>query len=269
MDAPLLKMNEVGRCSLQMNQPLCFDPYRKNHTTGAFIFIDRITNSTVGAGMIIDREANLGSLGHDYWAEGGEEAAQSKQHSQVTLDERQARFGQKPATLLLTGLTGAGKSTIAFALERRLFNSGRVACVLDGEQMRRGISKDLGFTARERSENLRRSVEVARLMNEAGLICLAAFLAPDASVRARAREAIGPERFIEIYLSAPLEVCRRRDTTGIYDRADRGEIAEFPGVSSQYDIPTEPDLTLATHELSVEACVDQIVALLEERQFFA
>src|SRR5690606_35577478 len=131
--------------------------------------------------------------------------------SQVTPQERQARFGQKPATVLLTGLTGAGKTTIAYAVEHRLFDLGRAATVLDGQNMRLGISKDLGFTAEERSENLRRSAEVAKLINDAGLICLAAFVAPEESVRQRVREVIAPERFLVVHLSAPVEVCRQRD----------------------------------------------------------
>ncbi|HEX4132527.1 MAG TPA: sulfate adenylyltransferase subunit CysN [Pirellulales bacterium] len=268
-EAAELNMNEVGRVTVTANQPLAFDPYRKNRATGAFILIDRLSNVTVGAGMIIDSQSDRGAIGHDYWS-AEPQAVPSTEHagSQVAAAEREARFGQRPATILLTGLTGAGKSTIAYALERRLFDAGRAACVLDGEQMRRGISRDLGFTAGERSENLRRSAEAARLMNDAGLICICAFLAPSADVRSKARDVVGDERFLEVYLSAPLDVCRR-DTSGMYAKADSGEIADFPGVSAPYDVPQSPDLTLATDQLPVEICVERIIALLEERGIIA
>jgi bifunctional enzyme CysN/CysC len=268
-NAPVLNMNEVGRVTVTLNQPIAFDPYRKNRSTGAFVIIDRMTNSTVGAGMIIDRESSARDVAQDHWGSEQREENLHGQPSEVTSEERQARFGQRPTTILLTGLTGAGKTTIAYALERRLFEAGRSAYVLDGQNMRLGISRDLGFSEIDRSENLRRSVEVARLMNDAGLICICALLAPSESVRQKAREAIGDDRFLEIYLSAPLEVCRRRDTEGMYAKADAGQIAEFPGVSAPYDVPTSPDLTLPTHELSVEECVNRIVGLLESRKLIA
>jgi bifunctional enzyme CysN/CysC len=183
----------------------------------------------------------------------------------VTAEEREARFGQKPMTVLLTGLTGSGKSTLARALERKLFDLGRGVAVLDGQNMRLGISKDLGFTAAERSENLRRSVEVARLFNEAGLICLAAFVAPDEAVRRKAADRVGTERFLVVHLAAPIEVCRTRDTDGHYALADRGELNNFPGVSAPYEPPVQPDLVLPTHEWPVGRCVDAVVQLLESR----
>ena len=262
-DAELLHMNEVGRCTLALTQPICFDPYRKNRATGAFIFIDRLTNNTVGAGMIIDREATVGLK--DLWET---DVALERQgpSSQVTATERRGRFGHGPVTILLTGLSGSGKSTIAQALERRLFDEGRAVAVLDGQRMRHGISKDLGFSARERSENLRRSVEVARLLNDAGLICICAFVAPEDSYREKARDVVGRERFVEVYLSAPVEVCRARDTEGMYARADRGEITEFPGVSATYEPPKHADLTLPTDTLAVDACVEKIMRLLVERK---
>jgi bifunctional enzyme CysN/CysC len=182
----------------------------------------------------------------------------------VTTAERQARFGQQPATVLLTGLTGSGKTTLAYALERRLFNDGRAVVVLDGQNMRRGISKDLGFTADERSENLRRSAEVARLFNDAGIIVLAAFVAPDEAVRQKAAGTVGRERFLVVHLDCPLEVCRQRDPDGHYRQADSGEIA-MPGVSSPFESPAAPDLVLKTGEIGVEACVEKLLALLEQR----
>ncbi|HZL88545.1 MAG TPA: adenylyl-sulfate kinase, partial [Pirellulaceae bacterium] len=185
--------------------------------------------------------------------------------SNVSSDERTARFGQKPATILLTGLTGAGKSTIAYALERRLFDSGRAVVVLDGQNMRRGISKDLGFTADERSENLRRTAEVAKLFNDAGIVCIAAFVAPDEAVRQKVADSVGRERFLVIHLDCPLEICRQRDTDGHYKLADSGELSMFPGVSALYEPPGSPDLVLKTNELSVRESVERIVQLLESR----
>ena len=262
-DAPVLKLNEIGRCQFTLSQPLCFDAYRRNRTTGAFVVVDRITNSTVAAGMILDRETGDSVQGH--WDDESQSAGSHDELSSVTLEERSARFGQQPATILLTGLTGAGKTTIAYALERKLFDRGRIAAVLDGQNMRRGISKDLGFSATERSENMRRSAEVARLFNDAGMICIAAFVAPDDVVRQRAKELIGADRFFTVFLKAPLEVCRQRDTDGHYRLADAGEIANFPGISAPFEEPQDADLVLETDKLKVADCVQKILALLEAK----
>ena len=265
-DAAELKMNEVGRCKITLTTPIAFDAYRKNRNTGAFIFIDRLTNNTVGAGMIIDRESTLGGFGADLWDVVEAESRAEKAAGAVTFEERTARAGYAPATILLTGLTGSGKSEIAYALERRLFDAGRPVYVLDGKRMRHGISKGLGFSAWERSENLRRSIEVAKILNDAGLTCVCAFVAPDEPVRRKARETVGADRFVEVFLTAPLDVLRRRDRDGMYAKADAGEIAEFPGISAPYDAPKSADLTLETHKLSVSECVDRIVDLLKSRK---
>ena len=261
--APTLALNEIGRCTVTLTSSIAHDTYRRNRTTGGFIMIDRLTNATVAAGMILDREAEDASS--DHWGQSDSAEHLHAEQSGVTPQEREARFGQKPVTVLLTGLTGSGKSTIARALERKLFDMGRGVVVLDGQNMRLGISKDLGFTAADRSENLRRSVEVARLFNDAGMLCLAAFVAPDDAVRRKAADRIGVDRFLVVHLSAPVEVCRTRDTDGHYRLADQGEMANFPGVSAPYEPPTEPDLVLPTHEWPVNRCVDAIVKLLESR----
>ena len=264
-DAPTLNLNEIGRCTLKLNEPIAFDGYRRNRSTGAFIIIDRITNVTVGAGMIQERAAHESQ---DHWDDAPSSDSLHETISTVSSDEREARFGQKPTTILLTGLTGAGKSTLCYALERRLFDEGRACAVLDGQNMRLGISKDLGFGAEERSENLRRSIEIAKLMNDAGMICIAGFVAPSEEVRLRAASEFGEDRFLTVHLSAPIEICRERDQDGHYALADSGDIANFPGVSALYEPPENPDLVLPTHELSVTECVDKLFALLEEKNVF-
>ena len=265
VNAPTLGLNEIGRCDISLNEPIYFDSYRRNRATGSFIVIDRITNTTVAAGMIIDRTS--GSQQADLWDElDAEQEGLQDSTSSVESVEREARFGQKAVTLLLTGLTGAGKTSLAYALERRLFEIGRAATVLDGQNLRRGISKDLGFTADDRSENLRRSAEVAQLMNNAGLICIAALVAPSEEIRQRAAETVGPDRFLVIHLHAPLEICRQRDESGIYEKVDSGEILNFPGVTASYDEPSDPALRLETDKLDLGSCVDKIIELLQSRE---
>jgi bifunctional enzyme CysN/CysC len=261
--APTLGLNEIGRCAITLTSPIAYDAYRRNRATGSFIMIDRLTNATVAAGMILDREHEDGGKAH--WDDEPAPAGLHETSSPDTAAEREARFGQKPATILFTGLTGSGKTTLAQAVERRLFDLGRAVTVLDGQSLRLGISRDLGFTAEERSENLRRGVEVARLFNDAGIVVLAAFVAPDEAVRRKAAERVGGERFLVVHLAAPLDVCRQRDTDGHYPLADSGEIANFPGISAPYEPPMNPDLVLPTHEWPVAKCVDAVVALLETR----
>ena len=260
VDSPTIGLNEIGRCEIKLTTQIAYDPYRKNRVTGGFILIDRLTNATVAAGMISDKKS---SGNDDKWEQEAIASLASKD-SRVTAAERGARLGQKPATILFTGLTGAGKTTIAYAVERKLFDLGRSAMVLDGENMRMGISKDLGFTASERSENLRRSAEVAKIINDAGQICLAAFVAPDEAVRQKVAKVIGDERFIVIHLDAPIETCRERDESGRYAKADSREISNFPGVSYEYQVPSDAAITLNTKDLSVEKCVEQVIAYLEK-----
>jgi bifunctional enzyme CysN/CysC len=261
-EASGLAMNDIGRCQISAARPLALDGYRRNRATGAFILIDRLTNGTVGAGMIVERGTSDQSL-RDYWQEERPDAGAETATARVTRDERAARYGQNPITLLLTGLSGSGKTSVARALERRLFGMGRAVSVLDGREMRRTISPDLGFSAPERSENLRRAMGVARLMNEAGLICICAFVAPSRAVRRRARRTVGVGRFAEVYLSAPLEVCRARDPEGLYTRAEAGEVGDVPGLSAPYEPPENAELTLSTDVVGIEECVDRIVEWLE------
>ena len=261
--ATQLAMNEVGHVVLGLNQPIAYDAYKANAATGAFIVIDRLTNNTVGAGMLLEPGDRRGA--GDHWGQDPVSARLKVRASQIPLAERERRFGQRGVTILLNGLTGSGKASIAYALEKRLFDAGRAVTVLYGQNMRQGLCRDLGFTADERSENLRRSAEVARILNDGGMICICAFVAPHDAVRRKAREVVGSERFIEVYLKAPLEVLKQRDSSGAYEAAEAGRIAQFPGVSAVYEEPSNPDLVLPTHEVSVEEGVDRIVELLRAK----
>jgi len=266
--SPQLNLNEIGRCRLSLNEPICFDPYKSNRSTGALILIDRITNATVAAGMILDRSTSgkkLAAWEVDIPAE--EDAKQDGDFNEVTAKEREARYGQRPVTVLLTGITNSGKTTIAKAVERKLFDSGRAVTVLDGLQVRRGLSKDLGYSFEERSENLRRSAYLANILNDAGLICIAAFVAPNATVRDKVAGVIGTERFLTVYVDAPIELCRERDPRGKYTEADAGKLAEFSGVTAPYEVPESPDLVLKSGEQSVDECANAVIKLLKSKGF--
>ena len=256
--ATSLGLNDIACCSISADRELIFDPYASNRQTGSFVLVDRMSNATVAAGMILGASST--------W-DRQPDAGLNRQASSISVAERSARFGQQPCTVLLTGLTAAGKSTIATALERRLFDRGRATIRLDGENVRLGISRDLGFSSQERSENLRRVAEVARLVNNQGLIAIAALVAPKDEVRARARELVGGDRYVEVFVDTPLEVCRERDANGMYEAADRGEIPQFPGVSATYDRPTDMDLRVDTSVLDVDECVDAIMDLLAGRGY--
>lgn len=263
-DIARLGLNEVGQVQLSLTQALACDPYRTNAATGAFILIDRLTNNTVGAGMIL--EAGGGRDKGDVWA-AGPTARMKERESLIAPAEREERYCQVPVTVLLVGLTGSGKSRIAYGLERRLWDEGRAVTVLYGQNMRQGLNRDLGFTADDRSENLRRSAEVARLMNEAGVITIAAFVAPHESVREKVKEVIGRDRVLEVYCTAPMEVLRSRDRSGAYRLADEGKIAQMPGVTAAFEEPKSPDLVLETDEISVDECVHRIVELMKAKGY--
>ena len=180
----------------------------------------------------------------------------------VSAAERSGNFGHHPATIWLTGLSGAGKSTLAFALEKRLTVMGYAAYALDGDNVRHGLSRDLGFSPDDRRENIRRVAEVARLFNDAGLFVITAFISPYREDREGARQVIGPERFLETYLSTPIGECERRDPKGLYRRARAGLLPEFTGVSAPYEPPQSPTVALDTAQLSLEECLDRLIAVL-------
>jgi bifunctional enzyme CysN/CysC len=263
-----IQLNEIAHVVVDLTQPIAFDAYKKNRLTGAFVIVDRLTNNTVGAGMILEREAARGDAGVlGVLTEALREYGR-RHVGQVTAEERGKRLGQKPATLLLTGLVGSGKSTLAYALERKLFDLGRAVHVIDGQSARLGGAEDVDFAA-DSGDALKRAAAVAYLSNEAGLITVAAFVARRIEDRAMMREIVGAERFLEVHLAAPMEVCRTRDRTGLYAQADAGLIRKFPGVGGRYDAPEAPDLELPTHLMTVEMCVDKIVGLLRQRGFLS
>ncbi|MCY2997627.1 MAG: sulfate adenylyltransferase subunit CysN [Planctomycetota bacterium] len=260
--APELQLNEIGRCSITLSQSIYFDAYKRNRSTGAFIIIDRLTNATVGAGMITDRDTARPKAA---WESTEQDSAKTESMTEVNPQERSARFGQSPATVLFTGLTGTGKSTIARAVERALFDQGRAVMVLDGEKMRNGVNQDLGFSVEDRSENLRRSAHIARIMNDAGLICLAAFVAPSESIRARVAELVGKDKFLVVHLTADEQVRIARDSKGHYAKAQAGVLPNFPGVSALYEAPEKADLVVDSGKHSLESCVEQVLELLTHR----
>ena len=258
---PTLQLNEIGRCELVLAQRIAFDTYKENRTTGSFIIIDRLSNVTVGAGMIIGVANDQSKAAWD-----SEQDANFLQanRSLITREERQKRLGQEPKILLLTGLTGAGKSTVACALERKLFEMGRTSLVLDGQTMRLGPSKDLGFDEESRSENIRRGIEIAKIISNNGIITICSFVAPNALVRKKARESVG-DNLLLVYLSAPLEICRERDSNGFYQSEN---VSTVPGVSFPYEVPEDADLILPTHEITVEESVERLIELLEKTGAF-
>jgi bifunctional enzyme CysN/CysC len=248
--AKQLDMNEIGVVNLALDRPIAFDAYNVNRDTGGFILINRLTNNTVGAGMMhfaLRRSHNI-----------------HMQHVDVDKDARAAAKGQKPCVLWFTGLSGAGKSTIANLVEKKLHAMGRHTYLLDGDNVRHGLNKDLGFTEVDRVENIRRVAEVARLMADAGLIVLTAFISPFKSERAMARSLMGEGEFIEIHVDTPLEVAEDRDVKGLYKKARRGEIANFTGITSPYEAPEAPELRLVTTQITPEQVADQVIAKLRE-----
>lgn len=260
MDASELGMNEIGRVHLTLHRPIAFDDYTRNRQTGNFVLIDRLTNATVAAGMILDRQVAKAPS-----AKSPATRNIVQETSLVGRTERERLLKQRGVTLWLTGLSGSGKSTIAKELERTLMDLGHVCYLLDGDNIRHGLNKDLGFSVEDRTENIRRIAEVARLFNNAGLIVVTAFISPYREDRDTARAIIGLDRFLEVYVSTPLEVCEARDPKNLYKRARAGEIPQFTGISDPYEEPLQPEVALDTTTRPVEESVQLLIDALTER----
>ena len=250
-----LQLNEIGFCNLSLSAPIAFDPYAANRETGGFILIDRLTNATVGAGMI---EFGLRRATNIHW-----------QALDVDKAARARLKAQKPAILWFTGLSGAGKSTIANLVARKLLAEGRHTYLLDGDNVRHGLNRDLGFTETDRIENIRRVAETAKLFVDAGLLVLVSFISPFRAERQMARDLVEAGEFIEIFVDTTIDECRRRDPKGLYAKADRGQIKNFTGIDSPYEPPERPELRLDTVAQTPEAAAEAIVQHLRDRGLLA
>ncbi|MFL5384516.1 MAG: sulfate adenylyltransferase subunit CysN [Longimicrobiaceae bacterium] len=262
-EAAELGLNDIGRVEVTTSAPLCFDAYQGNRATGSFILVDPYTNVTVAAGMIRGPVQTADAL---FPAAAPGPAAVSPdvvwEGWNVTREEREARNRHGAAVLWLTGLSGAGKTTIARRVERRLFEAGVQTMLLDGDTLRHGLNGDLGFSPADRAENIRRVGEVARLFFAQGAVVLCTFVSPYRDDRARVRSLLPEGRFLEIFVDAPPEELRRRDPKGLYARAERGELANLTGVSAPYEPPEAPEMVLRTDRSSVDEAVDQVLARL-------
>jgi bifunctional enzyme CysN/CysC len=249
-EATTLQLNEIGVCDVTLGAPIPFDAYNANRDTGGFIVIDRISNATVAAGMI---DVALRGSTNIHW-----------QSTEVTKEGRSALKGHRPAVVWLTGLSGSGKSTIANLLEKRLHSVGVHSFLLDGDNVRHGLNRDLGFSAEDRAENIRRVAETARLMVDAGLVVIVAFISPFRAERRLARSRVDPGEFVEVHVDASLEVAEGRDPKGLYRKARAGELRDFTGIDSPYEVPEAPELVIDTATTSPEDAVAAIVTTLRE-----
>jgi len=249
LPAERLELNDIGVCELELDRAIAFEPYGEDRALGGFILIDRLTNNTVGAGLInfaLRRSQNV------HW-----------QALDVDKQVRSRQKGQRACVLWLTGLSGAGKSTIANCVEKLLTAAGRHTYLLDGDNVRHGLNKDLGFTAQDRVENIRRVAEVSRLMVDAGLIVLVSFISPFRSERRMARELFAPGEFFEVFVDTPLAEAERRDVKGLYKKARRGELKNFTGIDSPYEPPQEAEIRIDTTSMGPEQAAERIIAHLQ------
>jgi len=249
--APALGLNEIGVCTVATARPVPFDPYAANHDTGGFVVIDRLTNETVGAGLLhfaLRRSHNV------HW-----------QAVEVDVRARSSLKGHGPAVAWFTGLSGAGKSTIANRVEQRLHALGVHTYLLDGDNVRHGLNRDLGFTEADRVENIRRVGEVAKLMTDAGLIVITAFISPFRAEREMVRSMLPEGEFIEVFIDTPLAEAEKRDVKGLYKKARSGQLKNFTGIDSPYEAPEDPELRIDTVKLSAEQAAEKIVEALLKR----
>jgi bifunctional enzyme CysN/CysC len=250
LPAKILQLNEIGVCNLSLDKRIAFDPYEENQTMGGFIIIDRMSNNTVGMGLIdfaLRRSENI------HW-----------QKMDVSKESRAKQKLQTPKVIWFTGLSGSGKSSIANILEKKLQSLGKHTITLDGDNIRHGLNRDLGFTEADRVENIRRVGELAKLMLDSGLICITSFISPFESERSMARTLVSENEFIEVFVDTPLSVCEQRDVKGLYAKARAGEIPNFTGISSPFETPKNPEIRIDTTNISAEEAANQIVEFLSK-----
>jgi bifunctional enzyme CysN/CysC len=248
--ATTLALNQIGVCNLNLDKPIAFDPYAENRDMGGFILIDRMTNATVGAGMIhfaLRRSQNI------HW-----QALEIDKPAQAELK------GHRPCVVWFTGLSGAGKSSIANLVQKRLHALGVHTTTLDGDNVRHGLNKDLGFTEADRVENIRRVAEVSKLMVDAGVVVLVSFISPFQAERRMARDLQADGEFCEVFVDTPLEVAEQRDVKGLYGKARRGELTNFTGIDSPYEPPENPELRIDTTVTTPEAAAEEVVTRLRD-----
>ncbi|MGZ0786594.1 adenylyl-sulfate kinase [Pseudomonas saponiphila] len=247
-----LSLNDISLCTLAISKPMVFDSYQHSKTLGSFILVDRISNATVAAGMIthsLRRAQNVHA-----------------QALSITRADREKLNGHKGKVIWFTGLSGSGKSTLANALEVELHARGHRTYILDGDNVRQGLNKDLGFTDADRVENIRRIAEVAKLMMDAGLIVMTAFISPFRRERQMARELIGEENFIEVYVSTPLEVCEQRDVKGLYKKARSGQLPNLSGIGSPYEPPEQTSLAINITDADLEISIQKLLIIMTENE---
>jgi bifunctional enzyme CysN/CysC len=250
--AKTLNLDEVGYCKLALGQSIVFDSYRDNQKTGSFTLIDELTNSTIGAGVVdfsLRRAQNI-----------------SWQKTSINKELRSHAKQQKPCVLWFTGLSGSGKSTIADELEKKLHQLGKHSILLDGDNVRHGLNKDLGFTDQDRVENIRRIAEVSKLMVSSGLITIVSFISPFQSERVMARNLLDEGEFIEIYIDTPIEICEARDPKGLYKKARAGKLKNFTGIDSEYEVPEKVEITLRNSKANIDDLVGEILEYLTKNE---
>lgn len=267
LSTDIIGLNDIARITMSLYKPVFCDEYLRNRQTGSFIIIDAISNFTVAAGMVIDRSHRYDTI---CTANEPDIAGKNitKHKGAVTQLQREVLLKHRPATLWLTGLSGAGKSTIAYALEKKLIEDDHACFVLDGDNIRHGLNSNLGFNPEDRCENIRRVAEVAKLFNDAGLIVIASFISPFMKDRQRAMEIIGDGKFVEIFVDSPIDVCEIRDPKGLYVKARAGSIVDFTGISSLYEAPSEPDVHIHSDRLTIDEAVSQIMTYLLKQDIF-
>ena len=248
--ADTIYKNEIAACDISVSDKIVFEKFKHNQTLGSLILIDRITNMTSACGVVMHSLRRTDNL---TWHE-----------MDITREFRSQQKGQNPKTIWMTGLSGSGKSTLANELEKRLVALGKHTMLLDGDNIRMGLNKNLGFKEQDRIENIRRIAEVSKLMNDAGLIVITSFISPFVRDRRNAKDIIGSDSFVEVYVSTPVEECEKRDVKGLYKKAREGKIPNFTGISSPYEVPEHPDVTVDTSSMTVEECVDAILKEIEE-----